>query len=169
MRRRAFLEQSDYFRKVAARTGLEFCVLIVDMDSLKQVNDKYGHAAGDTLLVSFSKVVRAHIRESDLVSRFGGDEFVFFLPDTSLEQALKFTERLHVSLRESNDLPIDTEISIGLVTNTEVKTENIEDFINAADKALYRAKDNGGNQTQIYSTAVDKEEQPTPNLGLGQM
>ena len=165
LRRRAFLEQSDYFRKVAARNGADFCVIIVDLDTLKKVNDQYGHAAGDNLLVSFSKAVKTNIREGDLVSRFGGDEFVFYLPDTTLEQALKFTERLHVSLREanqSNGLPIDTTVSIGLVTNAEVKTENVEDFINAADKALYRAKDNGGNQTQIYSKAVDKEEWLTP-------
>jgi diguanylate cyclase len=159
LRRREFLEQSEYFRKIAKRNGLEFCVIIVDMDNFKKINDEYGHTTGDTLLVSFCKAVRANFRESDLVSRFGGDEFVFFLADTSLEQALKFTERLHASLREAiqkNGLPIYTTMSIGLVTNTEVKTENIEDAINAADKALYRAKNNGGNQTQIYSTAIDR-------------
>ncbi len=159
LRRRAFLEQSDYFRKIAKRNGLEFCVIILDMDEFKKINDEYGHASGDTLLISFSKAVRGNFRESDLVGRFGGDEFVFFLPDTSLEQALKLTERLRASIREANKLnglPIDITVSIGLVMNTEVRTENIEDVINAADKALYRAKNNGGNQTQIYSTAVDR-------------
>lgn len=158
LRRRAFLEQSDSFRKTAKRTGLEFCVIIVDMDNFKKINDEYGHATGDILLVSFCNAMRANFRECDLVSRFGGDEFVFFLPDTSLEQALKFAERLHASLREAiqvNGLRTDTTLSIGVVTDTEGKTENVEDVINAADKALYRAKNNGGNQIQIYSTAID--------------
>ena len=116
-------------------------------------------------MVSFSEVVRANFRESDLVSRFGGDEFVFFLPDTSLEQALKFTERLRISLHTANrpnSLPIEMTVSIGLVTNTEVKTENVDGFINAADKALYRAKNNGGNQVQIYRAAANQLELPIP-------
>ena len=163
LRRRAFFEQSDHFQKLARRNGSAFCVIMVDIDNFKQVNDQYGHAAGDKLLVSFSNVVRANFRESDLVSRFGGDEFVFFLPDTSLEQALKFTERLRVSLNianQSNGLPIEMTISIGVVTNAAVKTENVDGFINAADKALYRAKECGGNQVQIYHAAADPLELP---------
>lgn len=157
--RRVFLEQTDYFHNIAIRDGLEYSVIIVDLDNFKKINDQYGHAAGDKTLESFGKAVRNTFRESDLACRFGGDEFVFFLPNTSSKQAWYFSERLQAVIREAiehDDLLIHYTASMGLVTFPEVIAKNIEEVIRAADKALYRAKTNGGNHTQVFNANRDR-------------
>jgi len=151
--RREFIARAEHYFKVAKREGHEFSLIILDIDDFKNVNDQYGHIAGDKTLVSFGESVRTTLRESDLACRFGGDEFVFLLPNTSSAQAGIFTERLHSKIREAvevDDLRINYTASMGLATYPEAATENIDEVIRVADKALYHAKNNGGNQTQVF-------------------
>lgn len=159
--RREFIERAEHYFKVAKREGHEFSLIIVDIDDFKNVNDQYGHIAGDKTLESFGESVRSTLRESDLASRFGGDEFVFFLPNTTSEQARIFTRRLYSKIREVvevDNLRINYTASMGLVTYPEVAVEHIDEIISAADKALYRAKNNGGNQTQVFAAAQTKKD-----------
>jgi len=157
--RREFIARAEHYFKVAKREGHEFSLIILDIDDFKNVNDQYGHIAGDKTLVSFGESVRTTFRESDLASRFGGDEFLFFLPNTTSAQARIFSERLHSKIREAvevDDLRINYTASMGLATYPEAAVEHIDEIISAADKALYHAKNNGGNQTQVFNAAYIK-------------
>lgn len=152
--RRVFLEQSYHLLKIAKREGLSFSIAIMDLDNLKNINDKYGHGAGDKTLVSYSNVAKLICRESDLICRFGGDEFLFFLPSTSSEQAVSFSERFIAVLNENLEgsvMEISYSVSIGLATYPDLDIENMEEIILAADKALYQAKQKGGNQIHIFN------------------
>ena len=156
MSRYEFLKRTQYCLNFAKREKLEFSVVIVDLDNFKLFNDQYGHVTGDQALKSFSEAVKSTVRESDLACRFGGDEFLFFLPSASSKQAWNFTERLHSAIREVNEteaLPIPLTASMGLASYPETEAQNFDEMINAADKALYRAKQNGRNQTKIFGAA----------------
>ena len=150
--RREFLERAEYLYQVAKREGSEFSFVVVDIDNFKSINDQYGHIAGDKVLESFGEVVRNTFRESDLSCRFGGDEFVFFLPNTSSEEAQLFTERLHAKIKDAVEVDrgrIEYTASIGVATYPDVASYHIDDVIKAADRALYHAKNMGRNQTQV--------------------
>jgi len=152
LNRRVFLERIDHLFKIAQRDKRDFSVIVVDLDHFKEINDQYGHANGDSALASFGKAVKATIRESDPVCRLGGDEFVFFLPNTSSNHSWFFLERLHAVIREIrfDNLPIRLTASMGLVSFPGVSVNTIDEYINLADKAMYCAKQNGRNQTQIF-------------------
>lgn len=157
--RRVFLEQSSHLLKIAKREGLCFSIAIMDLDKLKKINDKYGHITGDKTLVSFSNIAKLTCRESDLICRFGGDEFLFFLPNTSSEQAVNFSERFIDVLYEDTEhsnMGFSYTVSIGLATYPDLETENMEEIIVAADKALYQAKHHGGNQIRVFNTKADR-------------
>lgn len=149
LNRRAFIEQVNCFFRTAERQKLEFSILIVDLDHFKKINDQYGHAGGDRVLESFGKIISNISRKSDLAGRIGGEEFAFFLPYTSAEKAYNFAECLHQAMKDSvieyGSLSIQYTASIGLAFFP--KMLNIEEALSIADKALYRAKKNGRNQS----------------------
>ena len=149
-----FLERANYFHKVALREDLPYALIIADLDNFKEVNDHFGHLTGDQTLEIFGDAILANLRESDLACRFGGDEFVFFLPNTSRDQAQQFGDRLHIIINEAIDcsgLKIDLSISLGIASYPDIPAENVEDLISAADNAMYRAKRSGGNKTRHYN------------------
>lgn len=152
--RKVFLERAQQLLKLVKRTGQALSFLLVDIDDFKQINDKYGHAAGDKALMLFGHAIASISRESDMACRFGGEEFAFCLPNTSGEQAMIFSERLHRITRETlinyDDKSLIYTISIGIASYPDINTENSDDILNAADNALYNAKRVGKNQTQIY-------------------
>lgn len=152
--RREFLERANYFHKVALREDLPYALIIADLDNFKGVNDHFGHLTGDQTLEIFGDAILANLRESDLACRFGGDEFVFFLPNTSRDQAQQFGDRLHTIINEAIDcsgLEIDLSISLGIACYPDLPAENVEALISAADNAMYRAKRSGGNKTRHYN------------------
>lgn len=156
--RRAFIEQANYVCRFAERQGLEFTILVIDLDYFKKINDQYGHAAGDRVLESFGKIMKQISRESDLAGRIGGEEFAFFLPATTAKKACNFAERLHKAIREStiewNKALIRYTASIGLAFFSQT-VNNIEKALILADKALYSAKRKGRNQTVIYNADLE--------------
>jgi diguanylate cyclase (GGDEF)-like protein len=106
---------------------------------------------GDQILEKLGKAIRNNLRESDLGCRFGGDEFLFFLPNTTPEQAQAFSDRLQGVINNTvniSSLKITLTASMGIASFPELEKDNIEDFIFAADAAMYLAKDSGGNQTK---------------------
>lgn len=152
--KREFLERASYFHKVALREGLPYSLIIADLDNFKEINDHFGHLTGDQTLETFGAAILDNLRESDLACRFGGDEFLFFLPNSTREQAELFGNRLHAVIEDAIDcsgLEIDLSISLGIASYPELSGENVEDMISAADNALYRAKRSGGNITLHYS------------------
>lgn len=124
------------------------CLMMLDIDYFKRVNDNFGHQTGDLVLITVSKLIQLNVRDYDYVGRYGGEEFVVLLPGIGLAEAHKIAERIRISIEnfsftKSN---LDVTISIGL---TEYHSEDIKAFIKHADTLLYRAKENGRNRTEI--------------------
>ena len=139
--------EEEYSKAVRYQTPLS--VLIMDVDFFKRVNDTFGHQVGDNALVAVAKVLQKSVRESDLVGRYGGEEFVVLLPHTDFEKALTVAEKIRQSVSET---PVEgmgerrLTISIGAAGFPDVKVTNIEELVHKADEALYRAKEGGRNQ-----------------------
>lgn len=139
--------QSELQRKDRFRA--DGVVLLLDLDHFKLINDRYGHDAGDYVLKQVANIIRAQLRNIDIVARWGGEEFCILLPDTTPGQALLVAERIRSSLarRPLNYLnqQIRVTISIGLTT-LRLDDKHIEGAIRRADQALYRAKHRGRNR-----------------------
>lgn len=125
------------------------CLLMVDLDEFKAVNDNYGHSVGDAVLIAVGEcLARSFIRKTDLVARFGGDEFAVILPDTKADQVPRLVERFLALVRaisiDAGDTTVGVTCSVGF---SEVKEEDTpETFVIRADKALFEAKANGRDQ-----------------------
>ena len=139
--------------ELARRHNLPLSAAMIDVDNFKRVNDEFGHAVGDQLLISLCEYVKNKIRATDIFSRYGGEEFVIILPETSLEGALFFVERLRKSIEDHpfgiGGLSIGLTISIGLATLVHNQDQSIENLIDKADQALYQAKQAGKDQVAI--------------------
>ena len=130
--------------KRAIRSNRPLSLLFLDLDGFKQVNDNHGHQAGSKTLVEAAAVIRGGARETDVVARFGGDEFSLILPDTGPEGALSVASRIQERLRaarflEGDGLSVHLTASIGIATLPEV-AESAEDLLRAADIAMYKVK-----------------------------
>ena len=129
----------------ARRYGNKLSIMIIDLDNFKDINDTYGHLEGDKVLIDFSRKAKAFLRETDQLTRFGGDEFMAVLPDTDLKQASLVASRFHEAGKEGQ--PIAWSVSIGISEWLE-KDESLAAFLTRADKALYKSKACGRSQTQ---------------------
>ncbi len=125
------------------RYGDPLALAMVDIDHFKTFNDTYGHVEGDKLLRQIAHLISGEIRQTDLVGRYGGEEFLIMLPDTSLQHASLTGERIRRKIAEY------TEVTISLGVASYRKGITKEDLINQADRAMYRAKQNGRNQVQV--------------------
>ena len=139
--------------KRASRSARPVSLLFLDLDGFKQVNDTYGHLAGSKALVEAASVIRGCARETDVVARFGGDEFSLILPDTSREGAVAVAERIGERLRagkflSSDGLSVHLTASIGVATLPDV-AGSAEELIRAADKAMYLVKARGKNGIHV--------------------
>ncbi|MDD5434154.1 MAG: diguanylate cyclase [Nitrospira sp.] len=124
------------------RSGSHLSILMIDIDYFKKYNDTHGHPAGDRLLVAFAKIVTEEVRGGDLVSRYGGEEFLVILPDTDLNGALNMSERVRKTVSES----LGITVSIGAAAYRNEKT--MEELIQGADMAMYKAKKNGRDRVE---------------------
>jgi diguanylate cyclase (GGDEF)-like protein len=145
--------------KRASRNGRPLSLLFIDLDGFKSVNDTYGHLFGSRALVEAAGVIRGSARETDVVARFGGDEFALVLPDTGGEGAFAVGERIRDRIAEykflaGDGLDIHLTASIGVATLPDVAA-SAEELVQAADKAMYQVKDSGKNGIQA---AVDPAE-----------
>jgi len=121
-----------------AKRGENLSLVIFDIDNFKQINTKFGHIKADEFLVKIAKIIEKHTRKSDIVARFGGEEFIILLPDTRASKAKKVAERIR-KMVEKNLKKQQITISAGL---TEYKKRDSKtSFKKRADKALYKAKE----------------------------
>jgi len=141
---------SILFNRAASRKR-PLSVCITDIDRFKQVNDTYGHDAGDEVLKEFAARVRSTVRGADLACRFGGEEFVVVMPDTTADVAARIAERLRVAIESQpfvlrgSGTQIEITASMGLSSN-ESGAETPEQLVKQADRALYQAKNGGRNR-----------------------
>lgn len=136
--------------KRVERYKKDLSIVIIDADNFKQINDNYGHRQGDTVLLRIAKVIKENTRKSDVLARFGGEEFVILLPNTEVRKALRISERLRKKIMIDKELfRIGVTISIG-ISNFE-PNDNIATLFEKADKALLTAKREGKNRTVLLS------------------
>ena len=128
------------------RHGRSMALIMMDLDHFKAINDSYGHQAGDQVLVNFVAKINALLRQPDLLGRFGGEEFVVLLPETSLEEALIVTERIREVCILNKHEPSCT-VSMGMTTNNH-DSDTVDTLMGRADGALYRAKANGRDRVE---------------------
>lgn len=138
----------------AVREGYPVCFIMIDLDHFKKINDTYGHVTGDFVLQHLANQLQIHTRSGDIVCRYGGEEFLLVLPNTSTETAIQIANRLRIALQDSNVFEngqiINATISLGISefpTDDSTETGTLE----KADKALYSAKRNGRNQVSVWS------------------
>jgi two-component system cell cycle response regulator len=141
---RAFEESVRYDRPLS--------LAIIDIDFFKKVNDTYGHAVGDEVLKRVSNVFRESVRATDLVARYGGEEFAVMMPETELDDAMTFAEKIRSlvesTVAETQAGPLRVTVSIGVSSAPRTKARSAKELVIHADKALYRAKKNGRNRVE---------------------
>ncbi|WP_150303365.1 sensor domain-containing diguanylate cyclase [Pseudomonas saliphila] len=157
--RRFFLSEADYLLQSAQLSQAPMAVLALDIDHFKSVNDHYGHACGDQVLIALSHSLKQHSRDNDLIARFGGEEFVMLLPDANLEEAYRCAERIRAAaetlqVRADPDAAVHITVSIG-VAEVGVGYETIETALSRADRALYQAKHSGRNRVSTDRPALE--------------
>lgn len=147
LNRRSFDKQISDEWKRRRRYGRPLSLIMIDIDHFKKVNDTHGHQKGDSVLEAVAGIILDNVRSSDYPCRYGGEEMAVILPETTLDHAMKTSEKLRklvekeVKAREG----ISVTISIGVSTYQE-KMKNPGDLVKAADKALYKAKEEGRNR-----------------------
>ena len=150
--RRYFLCRAKQMLIHSQRYNTLLAMALIDIDNFKNINDSYGHPAGDEVLKNFARECKEFFRESDIYGRIGGEEFAILLPKASANEALKTMDRFRQKISEQqcifNGNTMSITISIG-ISMTESNVTNIESLYSIADKALYQAKNNGRNQTQL--------------------
>jgi diguanylate cyclase (GGDEF)-like protein len=135
----------------AQRHNRTLSLLMIDLDFLKEVNDRFGHPSGDTVIRSVAETIRSSCREIDFASRYGGEEFTVILPETPLPGAVQVAERIREKIAALQFPGIGSvTASIG-VSNYPLNALSKEDLIRIADQALYVAKNSGRNQVSSFN------------------
>jgi diguanylate cyclase (GGDEF)-like protein len=138
---------------VAKRQKTNFSSLMIDIDKFKNINDTYGHSTGDEVLKSLAGILKKFTRESDVVARFGGEEFVILLPNTDIAGAKIIADKIRLRVEgnqlQINGASINYTISIGVSQFNETIDTLVDTILDRADKALYEAKNAGRNKVVV--------------------
>lgn len=160
---RHFHDQFSREVKRADRSEQPLCLLLVDIDDFKLLNDRYGHAAGDRVLAAAAQLINLQIRESDYVARYGGEEFALLLPHTPLEGATALGEKIRTAMSEhefpieERDIVVRVTVSVGVALYSTTTDETFD----AADRALYEAKA-AGKDCVFTAAPLDRTPAPSP-------
>jgi len=164
MSRRYFFERVEYEVDRANRKKSIFSFIFFDLDDFKAINDQHGHAAGDDMIIYVSEVCRKQLRSIDLFTRFGGDEFIIYLPDCDKKNAIEVAERLRISIQkdmvEFGGKSIQLSASFGIDSHnvvTDGECNDVNRIIHAADEAMYIAKRSGKNKVHIHSGSASQD------------
>jgi diguanylate cyclase len=148
--RRHLMELIETENNRSVRTGSVFSLAMMDLDKFKNINDTFGHQAGDNVLIAFSAIVRSVLRKSDFCGRYGGEEFLIVLTQTDLQDAKVFAERIRSCVEDSffPELGRKSRITVSIGLAEHRTKESIDKTISRADEALYRAKKGGRNRVE---------------------
>jgi len=150
-----FMQQFQNELVRANRYDRPLTVVMADLDLLRQINNTYGHMAGDEVIKGVAKIIQNSVREYDVVCRFGGEEYAVLMPETALETGLVRAEKIRKAIEAEDFIvsthpqPIKATISLG-VAGRESSSQSTADILNHADQALYQSKANGRNQTHQF-------------------
>jgi len=137
------------------RTQTDLVILYIDIDHFKDINDTYGHDVGDIVIKHFANYLKSSLRESDIIGRIGGEEFLVGLPSLELEKGKAVAEKLRAGFVNdliliNNDTTIDVTISIGISIYRYTEEINLREILKKADIALYNAKNSGRNRVCFH-------------------
>lgn len=168
--RRYALPHLAHLAEKSAAEGRDFATMILDIDHFKRINDTFGHAAGDAVLVGVAKRLRGKLRPTDMIARIGGEEFLVAMPNTSLEQARQMAERLRLAienqtfdgagqgrkpvLQDARNIHVTMSIGVAMGGADCRSAEGIDALFDRADAALYQAKSDGRNMVTLSPTAA---------------
>jgi diguanylate cyclase (GGDEF)-like protein len=156
--RRFFWEALSSEWKRASRSGRPFSVVLIDLDKFKEVNDTLGHLEGDLVLARVGRLLEQKCRQSNVVARYGGDEFIILMPETGIEQAQVLAERLRLWLATDPMLEEHKITGSFGVASFPVHGYSVEDMIRVADAGMYVSKHAGGNQVSTAESFADTED-----------
>ncbi len=149
---RYLIEQIERSFNLLTRFNRPFSFIMLDIDHFKQINDRYGHITGDQVLIVLSNTLVSGRRNTDIVGRYGGEEFGLLLPEIPADKVEKIVKRIMRDIRSLTFTPrnkpslnIHVSVSLGIASCPDVKISDPEDVIHMADQALYKAKELGGN------------------------
>ncbi|MBE0447959.1 MAG: diguanylate cyclase [Actinobacteria bacterium] len=157
---KSFVERLAIEFNRAQRYGSSLSLMMIDVDTFKEINDTYGHVTGDTVLKTIANIIKSNIRQSDFAARYGGDEFALILPETDIEKAYKAGEKLRHKVESTPvilnpDIVVRTTLSIGISSYLTSMRDPLS-LVQKADEALYLAKESGRNR--IFASADLKIE-----------
>lgn len=144
---RQFTNSLNYEIKRHDRYKGHLCLIMLDLDDFKSYNDTYGHIEGDALLRIVGKILTGHLRETDIVCRYGGEEFAVILPDITVDGARIVAEKIRKAIEEA---PFKRKVTVSLGVAAYTKGLSPQDFVRRADQALYQAKYQGKNRVCVY-------------------
>jgi diguanylate cyclase (GGDEF)-like protein len=157
--RRHFFELAGQEFKRSLRYRIALSAIMLDIDHFKKVNDNYGHIIGDLVLTKVAACCLENIRDVDILSRYGGEEFAIILPETNLQAASEAAERLRQNIAKlpilTSQAPIKVTVSLGVAT-VDAKTPDILSLLSRADDALYMAKSQGRNRVCVAGLSPKK-------------
>ncbi|MCW8891348.1 MAG: diguanylate cyclase, partial [Sedimenticola sp.] len=139
---------------LAKRQAHPLSVGMIDIDHFKRINDTFGHSTGDKVLVSFSRLLRERLRGTDIIGRYGGEEFLVILPDTSVDQAVQVLDEVRIAFA-STQFSADGECFSATLSAGIAEFPNVASatgLLDAADKALYQAKEQGRNRILLATS-----------------
>ena len=159
LNRQAFfhLLEQEYAR--VTRLGEQGCVVLLDIDKFKNINDKFGHAAGDKVLIAITNFILENMRPYDSICRYGGEEFLICMPNTTIETSHSVIDRIREKLSQKNMCVSDgnyIKVSASFGIAPMSAKEALKDTIEQADKALYQAKMGGRNKVVVWSQNAEK-------------
>ncbi len=157
--RRHVMELLEYEKNRSSRGGGIFCVAMLDIDHFKNVNDKYGHLAGDAVLRAVAAMIDKSLRQTEICGRYGGEEFLIVLTQTDIKGAVICSERIRTGIENAKfpDIDPDFKLTVSIGLSEYRMREDVEKIISRADEALYRAKKRGRNRVD-YEVASSVSE-----------
>ncbi|HEV7856632.1 MAG TPA: diguanylate cyclase [Herminiimonas sp.] len=154
--RRYIVAAIEQQKRMADKSNAPLCLAVIDLDHFKRVNDEAGHLGGDEVLRSFARIAQDNIRQHDIFGRYGGEEFLLILPDTSLFAALNVAERIREQVENfSWDGKLRHRVTVSIGLTQYISGESVLDLFSRTDTAMYMAKQGGRNQVVVEEPAPD--------------